>query len=272
MYGLILCLSMISPFNQMYLFIFWTVRWCLNLYRLFHPSAQCHTAAVPSSQALSPCPWWKQNQCPTRLQRGHQTTTGGLCKVTSGTWSACTFLDQEGMPVTPRQHRGATPVSSSTTSPELSHSHTSRRGSGNHVGGGWPMWEDQKCSWCTASLTRDEVRCGGIQSGKAKRHEMWRAPPPPMHSIVTVPDLPAIIDRHTSDNKFFLDNLKSNFSTSLMPHQFRHTPTTTYKAEETPPCPSPSSRLLPWRTAVKTGAMSVYFVHIRKCFVVFLYF
>lgn len=101
-----------------------------NSYCLFLSTVLCHIAAVPSSLALSPCPWWKQNQCPTRLQQERQTTTGGLCRVTSGTWSACTFRDREGMPATPRQHRGATPVFSSTTSPEQSHSHTSRTEAG----------------------------------------------------------------------------------------------------------------------------------------------
>lgn len=34
---------------------------------------------------------------------------------------------------------------------------------------------------------------------------------------------------------------------------------------DTPPCPPPSSRLLSMMAAVKTGATSVYCVHIRKC-------
>lgn len=139
---LIYCPNMISL--HVYLLIYITS----NLCRFVPRTAPCHTAAVPSSRAPS-CPWWKQNRCHTRLRQGPLTTTEGLCRGTYGTWSACTFLDREGMPVTPRQHRGATPVSSSTTSLELSRSHTSRTESGSCGGGGRTEGEKQKCPWCT---------------------------------------------------------------------------------------------------------------------------
>lgn len=87
-------------------------------------TAQCHTAAALSSQVLSQCRWWKQKQCPTLLQQGHPTPTEALCRVTSGTWLACTFLELVEMPAIPRQHKGVTPVSSSTIYQGLYHSLT----------------------------------------------------------------------------------------------------------------------------------------------------
>lgn len=50
-----------------------------------------------------------------------------------------------------------------------------------------------------------------------------------------------------------------------------HTPTTTLAELRLPPAYHPPADVSPWRTAVKTGATSVYFVHIRKCCFVFLY-
>lgn len=88
-----------------------------NVYFLY-PTVLCHTATVHSSWARSPCP--------TPPQQERQTTTEELCRGISGTWSACTFLDQEGIPLTLQLHRGATPVSSSTTLLEPFPSHTSR--------------------------------------------------------------------------------------------------------------------------------------------------
>lgn len=176
-----------------------------NVCLLFRSTAPCHTAAAPSSLALSPCPWWKRNQCPTRLRQGRPTTTGGLYRVTSGTWSACTFLDQEGMPGTPQQHRGATPVSSSTTSLEPSHSHTSRTEAGIMGAEGEPSG---KGSRCRAGWTGDGVRCLGLQTGKSERHKMWRKKaffPPAFSSLTVLTDVPAITDRHTSDDIMFIE-------------------------------------------------------------------
>lgn len=112
-----------------------------NLLCFLSPAVPCHTAAVRSSWARWTCPWWRQNRWPIRLQQEHRTTTEGLCRGISGTWSACTFLDLEGIPPILRLHREATPVSSSTTSVEQCHLRTFRTEVGI-LGWDWE-WEKQ---------------------------------------------------------------------------------------------------------------------------------
>lgn len=202
----------------------------------FSSIVQCPTAAVLSSLALLPCPWWRRSLHPTHLPPGPPTTTEGHCKATSGTWSACTSLDQEGMPGIRTQHRGATPASRSTSLPELFHSHTSKT-----VARGGKLTRCTRIRRERAGLVHQEVTAGmltriGAQESEWERQQVCSRAPKPCCQL----------DSDTS-------------------HAFHRAETApSYPPKSTPPP-------LHWRWGGGEGLAPVC-VHIPECFVFFIFF